>query len=89
MLLIGSYLVGQSASDTALGRVLAILPLTSTMVMPSRIAIGEATGVEVVASLVLGLAAVAVALRVGGTIYRRAVVRTGRRLKVTDVLRSS
>ena len=65
VLLIGSYLVGQSASDTPVGQVLAVLPFTSTLVMPSRIAVGAATGPEIVLSLVLDVAALLLAIRVG------------------------
>jgi ABC-2 type transport system permease protein len=85
-LLIASYLVAQSASDTPLGQALAIIPFTSPMVMPSRIAVGEASGIEITASLVLGLATVLLAVRVGSRIYSRAIVRTGRRLKLREVL---
>jgi ABC-2 type transport system permease protein len=85
-LLIGSYLVAQSASDTPVGQALAIIPFTSPMVMPSRIAVGEASGIEIVASLVLGLVTVLLAVRVGSRIYSRAIVRTGRRLRLREVL---
>ena len=85
-LLIASYLVAQSASDTPVGQALAIIPFTSPMVMPSRIAVGEASGIEIVASLVLGVATVLLAVRVGSRIYSRAIVRTGRRLKLREVL---
>jgi hypothetical protein len=40
-------------------------------------------------SLALSVAAVVVAARVGATIYRRAVVQTGRRLTVRDALRAA
>ena len=43
ILLVGSLLVAQSASDSPLGRLLAIFPFTSPMVMPARIAVGEAS----------------------------------------------
>jgi ABC-2 type transport system permease protein len=88
IVLIGSYLVGQSASATSLGAVLSVLPLTSTLVMPSRIAIGAASPGAIVLSLVLGVAAVVVAVRIGAGVYRRAIVRTGRRLKLGEVLRT-
>lgn len=89
ILLVGSFFVAQSASATPLGQVLAILPFTSTMVMPARIATGAASGPEMALSLALGLGAVLVVLRVGSNIYARAIVRTGRRLKLSEVLRSS
>lgn len=65
---------------------LAIFPFTSPMVMPSRIAIGASFGPEMALSLVLGAAAVLLALRVGSNIYSRAIVRTGRRLRLREVL---
>ncbi len=86
IVLIASFFVAQTASDTPLGKALAIFPLTSPIVMPSRIAVGEATVPELVASLVLGAAAVVLVVRVGARIYARAIVRTGRRLKVREVL---
>jgi ABC-2 type transport system permease protein len=88
IILIGSYLVGQSAPDSALGGVLSVLPLTSTMTMPPRIAMGIASPASIVLSLVLGLASVVLVVRVGAVVYRRAVVRTGRRLKLGEVLRA-
>ena len=86
ILLVGSLLVAQSASDTALGRVLAIFPFTSPMVMPARIATGEASGVEMALSLVVGAATVVLVLRLGARVYARGIVHTGRRLKVREVL---
>jgi ABC-2 type transport system permease protein len=86
ILLIASFFVAQTASDTPLGKALAIFPLTSPIVMPSRIAVGEATVPELVASLVLGAATVVLVVRIGARIYARAIVRTGRRLKVREVL---
>jgi ABC-2 type transport system permease protein len=56
------------------------------MVMPSRIAVGEASGVEMAMSLGLGVATVLLAVRVGSRIYGRAIVRTGRRLRLREVL---
>jgi ABC-2 type transport system permease protein len=57
------------------------------MVMPTRTAVGAAGGFEIAVS-VLGVAATAAALvRVGSVVYRRAIIRTGRRLKLREVLR--
>jgi ABC-2 type transport system permease protein len=87
-LLIGSYFVSQSASDTVVGQVLAVLPYTSTLAMPTRIAVGAATAPEIVLSLLLNVIAVVIAVRLGSRIYGRAIVRTGRRLKVREVLQA-
>jgi len=89
IVLIASYLVGQSAADTPLGAVMAVFPLSAPLVMPSRIAIGAASTPEILLSLALSVAAVVVAARVGATIYRRAVVQTGQRLTVREALRSA
>lgn len=86
--LIGAYLVGGSAPESTASQVLSLIPLTAPMAMPSRIAIGEASVVEMVASLLLSILAVVVAARFAAVVYRRGIVRTGRRLKVRDVLRT-
>jgi ABC-2 type transport system permease protein len=87
MLLVGTYIVAQSAADTPLGTVMAYFPLTSPLIMPSRLALGVASPAEVVASLLIGLVAVVVVVRVGAVVYRRGIVRTGRRLRLREVLR--
>jgi ABC-2 type transport system permease protein len=85
--LVGSYLVGQSAPDTPLGAVLAYLPFTSPMVEPARLALGVSSVFEVVASLLISLVALVVMAKLSAVVYGRAVVRTGRRLRVREVLR--
>jgi ABC-2 type transport system permease protein len=75
----------QSAAQSGLGALLAIVPLTSPLVMPARIALGEASTAEIVASLVVGVATVFVVVRVGGAIYRRGIVHTGRRLRLREL----
>lgn len=85
-LLIGTFIVTQSALDSPIGTALAYVPLSSPLVMPARIAEGLAGWPEIVGSLLLLLVAVAVTARFGATVYRRAIVRTGRRLKVRDVV---
>lgn len=87
--IIASYAVGSSSPDSPVARVLSLVPLSSPMVMPSRIAIGAASGVEMGVSLALGLAAVVLAARFGSVVYRRGIVHTGRRLKLLDVLRAT
>ena len=85
--LVGSYLIGQSAADSSLGLVLAILPFSSPMVEPARLALGVSSPVEVVTSLAVGVVSLVLIVRLATAIYERAVVRTGRRLHLRDVLR--
>lgn len=88
LLLVATYVVGFNSLESSLGGVLAVFPLTSPIIMPSRIAVDAASTTEVVASLVLLLATVVLVARLATVVYRRAIVRTGKRLKLTDVLRT-
>lgn len=88
LVLVAAYLAGVSLADSPTGMVLSIVPLTSPMVMPARLALGEAGAGEIVASLVALLVTVAVVVRLAAVVYERAIVRTGRRLTVREVLRS-
>jgi ABC-2 type transport system permease protein len=88
LLLVATYVFATSASESGLGTFLAVFPLTSPIVMPAQIALGEATAGEMVASLALGVATVAVIVRLGGAVYRRGIVHTGRRLRLGEALRA-
>jgi ABC-2 type transport system permease protein len=87
MLLVAGYLVAISSGDSIAGQIFAYFPLTSPMVEPYRIATGSATSVEMVVSLTILAVSVWVMSVVGTAIFRRAIVRTGTRLKLRDVLR--
>lgn len=84
-ILIVGYVIGQFASDTFVGLALAIVPLTSPMVMPARVALGEAAPVEVAVAAVVLVVSVAAAARLATVVYRRAIVRTGTKLKLRDL----
>lgn len=84
--LIGTFIVAQSGADTPLGTVLAYVPLTSPVMEPARIATGVSSPVEIVVSLLLLAASVVAVVRFGSVVFGRAVVRTGRRLKLREVL---
>ena len=87
VMLIAFYIVGQGGADSTLGTILAYVPFASPMIMPSRIALGVSSPFEIAASLTIGVATVLLVGRVSAVVYRRAIVRTGRRLKLRDVLR--
>lgn len=84
VLIIG-YLIGQAASDSVVGLVLAIVPFTSPMVMPSRVALGEAGGVEVAVSVAALAVTVYAMARFATVVYRRAIVRTGQKVRLRDL----
>ncbi|HEX6197672.1 MAG TPA: ABC transporter permease [Jiangellaceae bacterium] len=88
--IVASYLVGVwalNSPDALAGQVLSVTPPFSALVMPVRVATGDAAGSEIVLAFGLMVAAVAGMLYLGGRIYERAVLRTGKRLKITEVLR--
>jgi len=87
VMLIAFYIVGQGGADTTLGGILAYVPFAAPMVMPGRIALGASSPFEIAASLTIGVVTVLVVGRVSAAVYRRAIVRTGRRLKLRDALR--
>ena len=67
---------------------LAYVPLTAPLVAPARVALGVSSPLEVAGSLAILLVSVLVAGRFAAVAYQRAIVRTGRRLKVREVLRA-
>lgn len=88
--IVASYLVGVwalNSPDSLVGQILSVAPPFSALVMPVRVATGEAAGWEIALAFVLMIVAVLIMLYVGGRIYERAVLRTGKRLKITEVLR--
>ena len=87
--LIGSLIVAQSAPEGALAKVLAYIPFSSPVVEPARIAVGVSSPTEMALSLAFLIVAIVVAIQVGGVVYQRAIVRTGRRLKLREVLRTA
>jgi ABC-2 type transport system permease protein len=87
--LVAAYLLAQVAAGTTFGSVLAIFPLSSPLVMPARIALGEATTPEIVVSLVVLVASLLFVIRVGAAMYRRGIVHTGRRLTIREALRTT
>ncbi len=87
--LIGSLIVAQSAPESGLAKVLAYVPFCSPVVEPARIAVGASSPPEMALSLLFLIAAVVAAVQVGGVVYQRAIVRTGRRLKLREVLRTA
>lgn len=90
-LVVLSYLgtiVAAGDPNGLIARVLSIIPFSSPMVMPVRIAAGSASILEVAIAVGVGLITLYVLARLGGVIYRRALLRGGQRLSLRQVLTS-
>ncbi|MGI8800805.1 MAG: ABC transporter permease [Solirubrobacteraceae bacterium] len=68
--------------------VLAYIPWTAPVAMPTLFAIGAASAWEVALSALITVAATILTARVAGVVYQRSVMRTGARVKLRQVLRS-
>ncbi|MFF5992920.1 ABC transporter permease [Prauserella flavalba] len=84
---IAGFTVVQEPEGTT-ATVLSLLPPLSPILLPSRIATGSAGPLEIVAALVLTLAAIAALTWLGGRVYRAAILRTGSRIRLKDALRA-
>ncbi|GAA4582025.1 ABC transporter permease [Planotetraspora phitsanulokensis] len=90
MLMTLTYLVAYFAAvepEGTLARILSVVPPFSSMVMPVRTAAADVPIVEIVLSAGLMVVAVVAVLFAGARVYNRAVVRTGARVKLAEVLR--
>ncbi|WP_228452425.1 ABC transporter permease [Rathayibacter toxicus] len=67
--------------------VMSYVPFSSPLAMPMRLFLGNAQPWELVISLALVLATTVVVVFVGARIYDRAVLRTGGRVRLSEVLK--
>lgn len=91
LVLMVSYFVAIYAAQHpsgALGRAASLVPPFSAMTMPTRTAVGRATGWQVALAIGLMLAATALLVRLSGRIYANTILRTGARVPLTEALRT-
>jgi ABC-2 type transport system permease protein len=84
-----TYSVIYASSVNPFFHVLAFIPFTAPIAMPVLVAVGAAPAWQVAVSAVISLAATVWMARLAATIYERAILRTGARLKARQVLRSA
>jgi ABC-2 type transport system permease protein len=92
ILLVIGYLLAFPAIDDpdgTLAVVTSLVPLFSPIIMPLRVALGEAGAAEIALSLVLLAAAIAVLVPFGARIYEGSVLRMGRPMKLRETLRAA
>ncbi|MGH9090051.1 MAG: ABC transporter permease, partial [Acidimicrobiales bacterium] len=90
--IIVGYIVALTAASTShpslLIQVLAYLPPTAPFAMPVLVAAGTATWWGFLFAVLLSIACTVVVARLAAGIYRRAVLRTGGRVRVRELLAS-
>lgn len=86
MLLMVCYFLSFIATGT-LRVVCSYIPIVSVTLMPARFASGEAQIWELLVSLAINIAFAVVLVNVGAKIYRKAILQTQGRLKLTQALR--
>jgi len=69
-------------------RVLAYLPPTSPFAMPVLVALDQVTWWQFVIAAVLSLAATVAIARLAATVYVRAILRTGQRVRLRDIAKT-
>lgn len=92
VLILVSFFISLSSNNdpgSTLAKVASIVPFSAPLVMPGRMALGDASAGEVALALVLMLATTALLVRVGARIYAAGLLRTGKPLKALEAFRAS
>jgi ABC-2 type transport system permease protein len=84
--LTSTSLIGAN-EPSAFAHVLSYLPPTAPVVMPMLLGIGKATAWQAAISMAVTIVAVILVSRLAGSIYSRAILHTGRRLRLKEVLK--
>jgi ABC-2 type transport system permease protein len=84
-----TYTVVYAPSVNVFYHVLAFIPFTAPVAMPVLVAVGAAPAWQVAVSAAITVASTVWMARLAGTIYSRAILRTGIRLKARQVLRTA
>ena len=92
ILILVSFFLSFSALEDpggTLAKVASLVPFSAPLVMPGRMALGDATPVEVAVAVVLLVATTILLVRVGARVYAGAILRTGKPVKLLEALRTS
>jgi ABC-2 type transport system permease protein len=94
LLMIASFFVAFSVSlgsgaDSTLARVSAFLAPVAPLIMPARIAGGDAAPWEIAASLAIMLISIVAVVLLAARLYEGAILRTGARVKLRDAWRGA
>lgn len=83
---LGAIMGVQQDPGSVLSLTLSLFPLTSLMAMPVRWASGLVPGWQLALSMVLAMLAAVVLAALASRVYRRALVITGRRLRLREMM---
>jgi ABC-2 type transport system permease protein len=75
--------------DGTLAQVTSFIPFCAPMTMPPRIALGEASALEIISAFAITAASAALLIPLAGRIYSGAVLRTGSSVKLRDAWRAA
>jgi ABC-2 type transport system permease protein len=93
LLMVASFFVAFSTSvsgaDSTLAKVSTFLPPVAPLVMPMRIAGGDAAPWEIALSLAIMLVSIGVVVVLAARLYEGAILRTGARVKLRDAWRGA
>ena len=92
MVLVAGYLVAFPVLEdpsSSLAVISSYVPFTSPIVMPVRVAVGEASGAEIAGSLGILVVAIALLIPLGARIYEGAVLRMGKPMKMREAFRAA
>jgi ABC-2 type transport system permease protein len=84
-----TYTVVYAPTVNTFYHVLAFIPFTAPVAMPVLVAVGAAPAWQVAVSAAITIVSTVWMARLAGTIYSRAILRTGTRLKARQVLRTA
>jgi ABC-2 type transport system permease protein len=81
-----SFATATSGSPSLFFHVLAYLPPTAPFAMPVLVGLGAVSWWQFAASAVISVVCTIGVARVAGRVYRRAILQTGRRVRLREVL---
>ena len=83
---IASLISASSSQPSTFVEVLAYLPPTAPFAMPTLVSFGAATWWQFAISVALSIVSTIAIARLATSIYRRAILRTGRRVRIRDLM---
>jgi ABC-2 type transport system permease protein len=90
--ILGSFFISIGAvtnPDATVSRIASLVPFSSALAMPVRIAVGSASLAEALLSLGILASSIAALVPLAGRLYAGAVLRIGARVKLRDAWRAS